>query len=88
KDGTGSSIIVGRNGRVWAKGGNLDLLRKAIEKIEAEAHMEHLTNRMEEFIAQNRPKGSAPVQKTEAQAMGDDSGEGDDMDEDYMEGEE
>ena len=50
KNGTGSNIIVGRNGRIWAKGGNIDLLAKAIEKIEDEAHMEHLTNRITEFL--------------------------------------
>ena len=56
KEGTNSSIIVGRNGRIWAKGGDLDLLRKAIKKIENEAHTENLTNKINEFLKKNSPK--------------------------------
>jgi len=56
KEGTKSSIIVGRNGRIWAKGGDLDLLRKAIKKIENEAHTENLTNKINEFLKKNSPK--------------------------------
>ncbi|MBU2100261.1 hypothetical protein KKB11_03445, partial [Candidatus Micrarchaeota archaeon] len=36
--GTNTNFIVGRNGRVWAKGGNTKLLFRAIKKIEQEAH--------------------------------------------------
>ncbi len=61
KNGTGSNIIVGRNGRIWAKGGNIDLLTKAIEKIEGEAHMEHLTNRISEFL--EKQSGRKPAEK-------------------------
>ena len=56
KDGTKSNIIVGRNGRVWAKGGDLDLLRKAIAKIESEAHLDNLTNRITDFLKENSVK--------------------------------
>lgn len=50
KAGTGSTIIVGRNGRIWAKGGNIDLLKKALKKISDEAHMDNLTNRVAGFL--------------------------------------
>ncbi|MBI5553834.1 MAG: hypothetical protein HY917_03785 [Candidatus Diapherotrites archaeon] len=50
REGTGASILVGRNGRVWAKGGNLDLLRRSLEKIESEAHLDNLTDRMTAFL--------------------------------------
>ena len=53
KAGTGSTIIVGRNGRIWAKGGNTDLLIKALKKISSEAHMDNLTNRVAEFLGVN-----------------------------------
>ncbi len=56
KEGTNSNIIVGRNGRIWAKGGDTGLLRNAIEKIEAEAHMENLTNRIQEFLDKHNSK--------------------------------
>ncbi|MFH1234999.1 MAG: exosome complex protein Rrp4 [Candidatus Diapherotrites archaeon] len=48
--GTGSSIMAGRNGRVWIKDGNIALLKKAIKKIENEAHLSNLTVRITEFI--------------------------------------
>jgi len=56
KKGTGSVIVVGRNGRIWAKGGDIGLLVRAIEKIEREAHMEHLTNAMADFLSEGKPK--------------------------------
>ncbi len=59
REGTGSNIIVGRNGRVWAKGGNLDLLRKAVQKIDDEAHLDNLTNRVSGFLAEH--SGLKPV---------------------------
>jgi len=50
KDGTKSNIMVGKNGWIWAKGGDLDLLKKAIKKIEDEAHLDNLTNRISDFV--------------------------------------
>ncbi|MBI4210679.1 MAG: RNA-binding protein [Candidatus Diapherotrites archaeon] len=64
RDGTGSNIIVGRNGRIWAKGGNIDLLRKALQKIDREAHMDNLTNRIMEFLREN---GGAVRQQAQPQ---------------------
>ena len=54
KSGTQSSLLIGRNGRVWAKNGNIELLKIAIKKIEAEAHLGNLTNKMEEFMKTNQ----------------------------------
>jgi exosome complex component RRP4 len=60
KRGTGCNIMIGRNGRIWVKGGNIELLIVALKKIEEEAHLSNLTNRMTEFLdAENkkaRPK--------------------------------
>ncbi|MCX6802152.1 MAG: exosome complex protein Rrp4 [Candidatus Diapherotrites archaeon] len=52
--GTGSSIMAGRNGRVWIKDGNTALLKKAIKKIEDEAHLSNLTVRITEFIEREK----------------------------------
>jgi exosome complex component RRP4 len=62
KEGTGSMIMVGRNGRVWVKGGNIDLLKKALAKIESEAHLDNLTNRIAEFLnlhSVDKPKSAS-----------------------------
>ncbi len=56
KDGTGANILVGRNGRVWVKGGNIGLLKKAIQKIEDEAHLSNLTNSVKEFLEKEGKK--------------------------------
>jgi len=58
RKGTGSTIMVGRNGRVWAKDGNIELLVEALDKIQRESHTEHLTSRMEEFFG-GKLKGGA-----------------------------
>ncbi len=60
RDGTGTNLMVGKNGRIWVKGGNVDLLKKAVSKISREAHMDNLTNRVTEFLTGNNPdKGIA-----------------------------
>lgn len=56
KQGTNSNMIVGRNGRIWIKGGNLELAVRAIKKIEAEAHLSNLTNSIEEFLKSENKK--------------------------------
>lgn len=50
KQKTGSRIIVGQNGLIWLKDGNIDLAVKAIKKIEAEAQSRGLTNRITEYL--------------------------------------
>jgi len=56
KDGTGSNILVGRNGRVWVKDGNTRLLKRAIQKIEDESHLSNLTNSVKEFLEKEGKK--------------------------------
>ncbi len=51
-DATKSEILVGRNGRIWIKGGNSALAAAAVLKIEKEAHMPGLTDRMAAFLKQ------------------------------------
>lgn len=54
KDKTGCQIMVGQNGIVWINGSdpNMELLAtKAIQKIEAEAHISGLTDRIKEFLS-------------------------------------
>lgn len=50
KNGTGSNIVVGRNGRIWAKGGNVQLLRRALQFIEEHSHQSNLTQSIEAFL--------------------------------------
>ncbi len=63
KDGTGANLIVGKNGRIWAKGGNVDLLKKAITKISREAHVDNLTSSITDFLMKSNP--AMAVRKTQ-----------------------
>lgn len=56
KQGTGSSMLVGRNGWIWAKDGNTKLLAASLRKIEAEAHLDNLTHNMAEFLKKESGK--------------------------------
>lgn len=50
KDGTGCNLLVGRNGWVWLKGGDVRKLADAIKLIESEAHLDNLTVKVEAFL--------------------------------------
>ena len=50
KEGTGCSILVGRNGWVWSKDGDSQKLAEAIDLIESEAHLNNLTVKVEAFL--------------------------------------
>lgn len=50
KEGTGSSIVIGKNGRIWAKNGNIDLLRDAVEFIEENSYKSNLTNAVQDLL--------------------------------------
>jgi len=63
KDGTGSAVMAGRNGRVWVKDGDTYLIKKAIRKIENEAHMSNLTVRMQAFIEDEKRKASIEMEE-------------------------
>lgn len=49
-DATKCDVIVGRNGRICLKGGNLLLAQAALLKIEDEAHTTGLTDRIKRFL--------------------------------------
>ncbi|MGB9635534.1 MAG: KH domain-containing protein [Candidatus Micrarchaeia archaeon] len=50
KDATGTKIVVGRNGWIWMRDGNEYLAAKAILKIESEAHISGLTDKIAAFL--------------------------------------
>jgi len=50
KEKTKTDIYVGRNGRIWLRGGDIAKARKTILKIEREAHTDGLTDRITEFL--------------------------------------
>lgn len=50
KQGTGCTIVAGRNGRLWVKGGDISLLHKTLGLIESEAHTSHLTDKVTIFL--------------------------------------
>jgi len=50
KEGVGCSLLVGRNGWVWSKGGDQKKLAEAINLIESEAHLDNLTVKVEAFL--------------------------------------
>jgi exosome complex component RRP4 len=54
---TGASITVGRNGIVWLRGGNVELAAEAILKIENEAHIKGLTERIRMMLEDRTRKG-------------------------------
>jgi len=55
-DMTKSEIMVGRNGRIWIKGGNSAAAVSAILMIEREAHTSGLTDRVTEFLKKEAGK--------------------------------
>ena len=73
--GTGSNIMIGRNGLVWAKGGDLNLLKIALKKIDDESHKERLTQTMMDFLkvdAKSLPPAEArPPANDRRQPMND-----------------
>ncbi|MGA3020996.1 MAG: KH domain-containing protein [Candidatus Micrarchaeales archaeon] len=48
--GTKSTILTGMNGMVWIKGGDIPLAIKAIKKIQDEAHVSGLTERIAKML--------------------------------------
>lgn len=55
--GTKCTILVGLNGIVWLKGDNVALAQKAITKIQEEAHVSGLTEKVNEMLAQGDNNG-------------------------------
>ncbi|MFH0835885.1 MAG: exosome complex protein Rrp4 [Candidatus Micrarchaeota archaeon] len=56
KEFTGSTVFVGKNGRVYLKGGDIPLAVMAILKICREAHISGLTERVNEFLKSESQK--------------------------------
>ncbi|MFA5360845.1 MAG: KH domain-containing protein [archaeon] len=60
KQGTGCDIIIGKNGRVWARNGNIELLKKIVLFINDNSFKSNLTNSVEEFFKAEGIPVSAP----------------------------
>ncbi len=53
---TGTEMFVGKNGRIFVRGGDTLLAEKAILKIDSEAHIPGLTDRIKEFLEKESGK--------------------------------
>ncbi len=60
RDFTGCDLFIGKNGRIYLRGGNTTLASMAIMKIDAEAHTPGLTDRMREFLEAATGKKASP----------------------------
>ncbi|MGB9577256.1 MAG: KH domain-containing protein [Candidatus Micrarchaeia archaeon] len=58
QEATGSEIFVGKNGRIYLKGGNSHLASLAIMKICREAHTSGLTDRIQAFLRAEAASGN------------------------------
>lgn len=50
KQGTKCDIIVGKNGRVWARNGDIDLLKRVVNFVVTNSYKSNLTNSVEDFF--------------------------------------
>ncbi|MGC8628616.1 MAG: KH domain-containing protein [Candidatus Micrarchaeia archaeon] len=55
-EATKSSIIVGMNGTIWLKGGDINLASEAIKIIEAEAHVSGLTDKIKNMLEERKKR--------------------------------
>ncbi len=55
-DGTGTMIKVGMNGVIWLRGGDTDLATDAVMRIQDEAHVAGLTDRIGSMVKAQAPK--------------------------------
>lgn len=53
-DATRSSIVVGENGMIWIKGGNVALAIAAIQEVERSAHVSGLTEMIKNMLLEKR----------------------------------
>jgi len=49
-NGTGCEVFIGKNGRVWARNGNIVLLKKAVKFIEENSYKSNLTKAVEQLL--------------------------------------
>ncbi len=54
KEQTGCKIIVGQNGQVWIRGEKENLAARAVKKVEREAHQSGLTDKIGEWLEEQR----------------------------------
>ncbi len=73
---TRSEIVIGKNGLVWIKGGDSALAARAVLKIDKEAHIQGLTDRMKKWLEaetgrklEDRP--AMPERETGGRAAGE-----------------
>jgi len=57
KKKTGCKVIVGQNGLVWIQGENANLAAKAVKKVEKEAHVDGLTDKIGEWLDEQLEEG-------------------------------
>lgn len=57
KKKTGCKVIVGQNGLVWIQGENANLAAKAVRKVEEEAHVDGLTDKIGEWLDEQLEEG-------------------------------
>jgi exosome complex component RRP4 len=63
RQGTGCELVVGKNGRIWARNGNIDLLKKMVAFIEDNAYKSNLTNAVQDYFGIKLPeKNAMPAQ--------------------------
>ncbi len=53
-EATGTHIVVGMNGLIWLKDGNITLATEALLKIEREAHLSGLTETIKNFLEEKK----------------------------------
>ncbi|MDD4251091.1 MAG: hypothetical protein PHX27_02775 [Candidatus ainarchaeum sp.] len=53
-NGTNCEIFIGKNGRVWARDGNINLLKKAVHFIDENSYKSNLTNAVEELLKEKK----------------------------------
>ncbi|MEM3781418.1 MAG: KH domain-containing protein [Candidatus Micrarchaeaceae archaeon] len=55
-EATKCSILVGMNGTIWLKGGDISLASEAIKEIEAQAHVSGLTDKIKQMLDERKAK--------------------------------
>lgn len=68
RKGTGCELVVGKNGRIWAKNGNMDLLKKVITFIEENAYKSNLTNALQDYFGITISEKPAVLEESEVLA--------------------
>lgn len=53
-NGTKCEIFIGKNGRIWARDGNISLLKKVVKFIEKNSYKNNLTKAVEELLKEKK----------------------------------